>query len=736
MSKKVILIVLLFIFKNGIAQIEKQKIQSVLNKNATTKNLSLQDVSDWNIVGETSSTSTKITNYTIVQQYKGIEIFDTQSSIWIKDNEVINYELRFKPNVAALTNSNQPIINLIVALQKAYQNVAISSNPNFSVIETKENNSIYLNDGIQEDNIIAKKVYFELNSSNLKLGWSFLFYAPNEHHYWNIVVDSQNSEILYKKDLTLSCSFDDKNSKEPLESNYSFENIIFSTKKNLVATATPGTYRVIPFNYISPKHHAFDLITTTGDPIASPNGWHNGNTLTGTNPTYIYTYSRGNNVYAQEDADGNNGAGTKPDGGATLTFDYAYGGTSAQPLTYVNAAITNLFYMNNIMHDVWYHYGFNEANGNFQLNNLGRGGVNTITGDAVFADAQDGYLNATPTLNNANFSTAQDGSRPRMQMYLWNSGANGTYLYADSDFDNGVIGHEYGHGISNRLIGGGISTCMNNEEQMGEGWSDWFGLMMQLKTGDSGVAKRPIGTYVSNQANTGPGIRSKPYSTNLAYNNLKLSNSNQTEPHNRGEVWAATLWDLTWAYIGKYGFDPDIYYGTGGNNKVMQLVIDALKLQTCNTSSFISSRDNIIAADQATTGGQDYCLITEVFRRRGMGLNASSGLATSATDQVADYTAFPAGPNCVTMSVNYFETKDMIRVYPNPSEGIFSVRVNNFVGKLNLEVSDINGRSIYKENNCDFNLEKSIDISSFQAGIYLVKVSGDDLNYVQKIIKR
>jgi hypothetical protein len=47
----------------------------------------------------------------------------------------------------------------------------------------------------------------------------------------------------------------------------------------------------------------------------------------------------------------------------------------------------------------------------------------------------------------------------------------------DSDLDNGVIAHEYGHGISNRLTGGPATVlCLNNAEQMGEGWSDWFAL--------------------------------------------------------------------------------------------------------------------------------------------------------------------------------------------------------------------------------------------------------------------
>ena len=50
-------------------------------------------------------------------------------------------------------------------------------------------------------------------------------------------------------------------------------------------------------------------------------------------------------------------------------------------------AITNLFYWNNIMHDLSYQYGFDEASGNFQRNNLNRGGKGK---DFVYADAQDG----------------------------------------------------------------------------------------------------------------------------------------------------------------------------------------------------------------------------------------------------------------------------------------------------------------------------------------------------------
>jgi hypothetical protein len=55
----------------------------------------------------------------------------------------------------------------------------------------------------------------------------------------------------------------------------------------------------------------------------------------------------------------------------------------------------------------------------------------------------------------------------------------------DTDLDNGVIAHEYGHGISNRLTGGPSNTsCLGNAEQMGEGWSDLMTLFIHADSAD------------------------------------------------------------------------------------------------------------------------------------------------------------------------------------------------------------------------------------------------------------
>ncbi|HMK07088.1 MAG TPA: M36 family metallopeptidase, partial [Flavobacterium sp.] len=783
-------------------------------------------------------------------------------------------------------NTTTPSLSLFAAAASAYAKTGVSRPITFSIFETINDKSFLLSDGIQENTIVAKLVYQPTANNKLRLAYAFQYYALEGSSYWDIKIDAVDGSVIEKKDLTISCDFGDHKEHKTAK-NFSFEFNTLNTRAASMLVVTPGTYRVIPYNYESPNHHSFDLITTAGDAVSSPNGWHNASTtIGGTTSALMFNYTRGNNVLAQEDAIGDNSTtvGLRPDGGASLLFDFPYAGQTAQPTAYTSAATTNLFYMGNMIHDIWYKYGFDSANGNYQNQNYGMGGTQGI-GDYVQADSQDGYANAVPTNDNANWSPTNDGQRPRVQMYMWTAGAPPTefihvnspasiagprvatsnvfegtdripvpaapngitadvvlytngpnppghnsacqaatnpfdvsgkialirrggcffnlkvknaqdagalavivmdsivanpqrlnmsstgllgilipavfvtkeigeeliaemangpvnvklevpanlYLYADGDFDNGIIGHEYGHGISNRLIGGGLTGCMTNAEQMGEGWSDWFGLMLQIKPGDTGAEKRGVGTYAVNQLITDDGIRSFPYSTDMSINPLTFTDSNVTEVHDLGEAWAEMLWDLTWKYIEKYGFDADIYNGTGGNNKMMRLVADALKLGVCNQTTYQSARDALFAADQATTNGADYCMIAKAFTRRGMGLNASSGLSSDALDQTEDFTPFPDGPNC-TLAINYFQNEEMIRVYPNPANGMINLRINKYVGKVNIQFVDINGRVVKNITDDNFNVEKSMDVSSFQTGMYIVKVVGDQVNYTQKVM--
>src|SRR5262249_1853814 len=141
----------------------------------------------------------------------------------------------------------------------------------------------------------------------------------------------------------------------------------------------------------------FLVLANPANATASPFGWHDTNGVAGPE----FTDTRGNNVDAHLDRNADNVADTtppRPAGGSTPDF----GGYTFNPalapstLQNENAAVVNLFFMNNFIHDVHYQYGFTEAAGNFQTNNYGKGGIGA---DAVQADAQDGS-----GTDNANFA--------------------------------------------------------------------------------------------------------------------------------------------------------------------------------------------------------------------------------------------------------------------------------------------------------------------------------------------
>ncbi|MEC4047897.1 T9SS-dependent M36 family metallopeptidase [Flavobacterium sp. SUN046] len=918
--KKIALLLVFLTSALGYSQDMKAKIQSYLEQNKTTLKLNSQDISDWFIESDGNSDVTKIDNYFIKQRYQNIEIYNAVSNVWVKNGEVINVANRFLPNISQKVNTTTPSLTALQALNKAFALVDVNPSSN-EIIETIGANEFKISNGaLTEDPIHAELVY-QVVKNNLKLAWNFTFYTPDYKHLWDIRIDAVNGSLLGKNDMVISCGFDNHGaSAQTVDKSTLFNKSFFKDEMTSPLQIQGGSYRVIPYNYVSPLETARVLISNPENATASPKGWHDANTLSGTTTSLKYTYTRGNNVWARSDYTGANPTsastvstanGYAPDGGTALSFDFTYPGNSAQPKTYINAACTNLFYMNNVCHDLWYLYGFDEANGNYQQDNHGMG---ASAGDYVYADAQDGSTATTPTLNNSNFSAPVDGSKGRMQMFLWNiaptykplfvispetiagnynskqnaftaghvdlpiapaaiqsdlvlyddgtadpgysdnadaceaainasaisghvalvrrslaaadggtpcnftvkvknaqlagatavivynnvdvtdsngdpvdvplgmSGADATitipaisvskiigdmlhdqlasgpvnvklqlpadyvqFVNADGNFDNGVIAHEFGHGISIRLAGGrNNSSCLNNDEQMGEGWSDWFALMFQIHPGDVGTTAKGIGNFVVSQPANGPGIRNYPYSTDMTINpeTFNTVNLNQvdngsgtmvTETHNVGEVWATMLWDLTWAYIAKYGYDDNKYTGTGGNNKVMRLVLDAIKLQPCSPS-FVDARDAIIAADQATTGGQDYCMIWQVFARRGLGVNANSGDAFNSIDEVEDFTQPAPGPNCV-LSVNYFDNEELFRVYPNPTNGSLNLRINNYVGKVSIQIIDINGRLVNDIKNEDFNIEKTLNLNALQTGVYILKVSGDNINFTQKIIK-
>ncbi|WP_420458963.1 M36 family metallopeptidase [Neolewinella sp.] len=619
----------------------------------------------------------------------------------------------------------------------------------------------------------ADMVYYPLPGpgATLELAWQVVSEDAKQHTTLHMV-DAATGAELYQTSLTLSCSFD-----EAPGAGAGAKQVEVTPSAAAGLRGDGALYNVFPFGLESPADGPRQLLLEPADTLASPYGWHD----TNGKPGPEYTTTRGNNVWAYRDADTTRNEpdpGFAADGGAELDFDFFFD-TMQRPVDIVEASLTQLFYTNNMLHDWLYRHGFDEASGNYQQNNYGRGGRGR---DPVRAETHD-----SSGTNNANFSTRGDGSSGRMQMYLWGTsslltvlapddlagnrrtgsaefgarvgeepltaqlaigrdstqspklgcstlinpeevrgkialidrgdctfqqkafnaeqaGAVGVIICnpandlltmaavndrddipvtipavllrerdctplkqvitagetvevafqdnnltpTDGSFDNGVVAHEYAHGLSIRLVGGPSEyTCLQNDEQMGEGWSDFFLLASTPQSATptpNGTEERGIGVYSTSGESGARGFRSQFYSTDFAINSHTYDDViTDAIPHGVGETWAAALWDLYWRMVETYGFDEDLITGTGGNNAAVRLVVEGMKYTPCSPG-LVDGRDALLVADQVLNGGANACMIWEVFTRRGLGVSAKQGSADLRSD---NREAFDLLPDCI-----------------------------------------------------------------------------------------
>ncbi|MCS7034832.1 MAG: M36 family metallopeptidase, partial [Phycisphaerae bacterium] len=535
---------------------------------------------------------------------------------------------------------------------------------------------------LSQDEIPIEARYYP-TPEGVRLAWKIIMRLPDSADWFEVAVDTTTGKLIHCINYTEYFHWGGQ-TPEPGPSRASHRQPVepIGSSPNITAGGDTASYNVFPLPYESPYdgpqtivHNPWEIAGTDPATAPSPYGWHDTNGAPGPETTN----TTGNNVSAQEDRDNNNTGGLQPSGGPGLDFNYL-ADLTIEPVNQPtqSAAIVNLFYWNNVNHDIHYKYGFTEQAFNFQQNNYGRGGLGN---DRVQADAQDGG-----GTNNANFATPADGSSGRMQMYLWTAPTPDR----DGDFDSGIIAHEYGHGVSNRLITNGTGQMANTQSRgMGEGWSDFYALMFQQTASDTINGRHPIGTYALNQdPNTGAGIRTHPYSWNTTINpitwgyygsgtyqspyNPGVNVTRSTAVHWAGTIWCATLWDMNWNLITKHGYDSNLYTGynpTGtpaeraGNKLALKLVMEAMKLLIPTNPSFVESRNAILQADQAITGGANQNEIWNAFARRGLGENAVSGSSTSTANIVLDFNAPWADPvvNSHSPSGTYLDTVSSVR---------------------------------------------------------------------------
>ena len=842
MSKLRFSFILILICLSGVYGVTILAQEVELNDNdlstlATKHELSQADMAEYVVTAKFTDKHNGVSHTYLQQTEGGIPIQNAVLHLHQKNDRLIFSTSKFVAKDGLSFVKPSAKLTAAEAANASLSIVNIVENTVLEPVRREKKNSVFditsfSNKNVQAPGIDCKPTYFQTEKGTYEIAWEVSFFPFESRDYWNLTVSAMDGRLLHKGSFTTHCNV--QHIKNRVSNNGTIgHNCSEHTHKPLlpetaaIAPTDTTKYRVFALPLESPIDGDRTLLSNPWDLTASPHGWHDD---TG-DDIADYEDTRGNNVHVFLDR---NGDFSRDEfiNGVDKVFDFEYDGTK-EPIDYKSAAATNLFYMNNMMHDITYHYGFDEAAGNFQTNNFGRGGT---SGDQVAAFSQFGINAATPNLDNADFSTPSDGGNGRMRMFLWqrrdditpfevtapteiagiypastasfgpsiqsnpidgevviaddgvgfnsdacqditngsdlsgkialidrgdcefgvkilnaeNAGAIGVIICnnrggsnvnmgpgavgdqvsipsvfisqsdcskirlhvgtglevkffvdqvtgptsVDASLDNGIIAHEYGHGISNRLTGGrGVSSCLGNiqvttdirdGEQMGEGWSDFFSLITTVKPGDEGPKKRGVGTYSSRQPLDGPGIRNYPYSTDMNINpNTYYSAYDASVPHGVGAVWCSMIWDLYWRMADEYGFDDDIFDGTGGNNMAIQLVMDGMKFQTCNPG-FVDGRDAILAADEALYNGANQCLIWEVFARRGLGFGASQGSWRLVKDGKE---SFEVPPSCEKYAKIHKSMTPLI-VKGDPIDVTLSLRNDNDSEITNLVITD------------------------------------------------
>jgi len=506
------------------------------------------------------------------------------------------------------------------------------------------------------DETTAEKIYFPTEIGVARLAWRILLWQKSDA--FDVIIDARDGTLLWRKNIT----------------NYQTQTATYNVYANL-----------------------FDLLRTADSPTPFTPGCINPNNcppppliarqspaLIGNEPPYTFNNlgwipdgenrTIGNNAEAGIDRDGINGVDPQgyAFGSPNRNFVYNYNPApgnpppgeepipttqSYPPSAFQQGSITNAFYVTNRFHDEMYRFGFTEAARNFQTDNFGRGGVGN---DSISVETQD-----SSGTNNANFTSPADGGRGRLQLYVW----TGTTPGRDGALDNQTIIHELTHGVSSRLHGNGSGLGTIMAGGMGEGWSDFYTLALLSTSLDNQFAAYPYGGYsifgiLPGGADYYYGVRRFPTAiiafrggpdflphNPLTFANINAGNCNafnsaypprSNNPTNCGqvafigEVWSAALWEARYRFIQRLGFGA-------GNRKILQLVMDGMKLAPLNPT-MLQERDALITAAQASSLAPEAAIdaadVWRGFAVRGMGFGASI-ISASPVNVVESFTLPP-----------------------------------------------------------------------------------------------
>ena len=366
------------------------------------------DINEVAVSSTVLSSHTGVTHVYLQQRHAGIDVWNGIVNVNVApDGSVISSGNRFVANIAALAGGQNARKSGMDAAAAAAGHLKLKASQPFHVVSRKggPSEAVTLSDGgIAARPIEARLVWLPVGSG-VRLAWSVEIEAAEGDEWVYAFVDAQTGESLGQHSLVVT------------DSARGIADAIARPAGSPAALPsfdpTDGAlYRVFPIPLESPTDGDRQLVVNGANPSASPFGWHDTNGAAG--PEFTGPAATTSTPMRIATTTTSRDPGSDPDGGASLTFDFPLDLAPSSRSPRKPAIVTNLFYWNNIVHDVTLPVRLRRAWRQLPGEHYGRGGLGN---DDVNAEAQDGSGR-----NNANFGTPRrTASRPRMQMFEWRS---------------------------------------------------------------------------------------------------------------------------------------------------------------------------------------------------------------------------------------------------------------------------------------------------------------------------
>jgi extracellular elastinolytic metalloproteinase len=602
----------------------------------------VQDRADlWNLTPEDTSTVEVVSvsrkglnTVNLIQRVEGKEVFNSDMTAAVSaNNEVISLAGQFFPGAANANLRARAAANATATEEESIARAAsdLTGFPyqasDFSAMTGPADSDPYRfyqftpEDGESrppfERPVRVKDVMFPLGEGELVPGYYMELWIKDFPAFSYVIETIDTPDVLFRRNLT---------------SRAAFKYLVFNTGDAIFrpedgpAPGTPhptGLPDGFQASMIQERLVTIESLLP-GDPWLPPNA-----TITSGNNCKAYADLNPPTGFSPGDVFGKI---TSP---GLFNHQYDHHLPASMPKNLQNSLVGMFFHVN-WLHDRWYEAGFDEASGNAQQDNFGRGGVD---GDPILAEGHD--FSGT---DNANRATPADGASPRMQMFEF-LGVS-PLPSRTSNHEALITFHEMGHYITNRLVGNANGLTNQQGRAMGEGWGDFFAICMTSQSTDdfaSGVFA--VGGWTdltpTFDDNYYFSIRRYPYTADMTKNPLTFKHISDnvvlpvgpprnpafggganSEVHNAGEVWCSALWEVFVNLVAKLQHQE-------AEKRMLTYVIGGLKVTPLNPT-FTQARDAVITAVSALDPG-DLPEVWAGFAKRGMGVSAVSPPAGSTS---------------------------------------------------------------------------------------------------------